>query len=114
LETIGGADQGNLAGNSYLKSYGNIAFSATAGALIPYDITIVGLSWAQNAGVAGTLEVRRSGVLIDGTATGGAATGSDLTINSDFAANGIFSIYWNSANQCNNMYVRVWYRRHAT
>jgi len=91
-----------------------MAYSAALGVYLPYDVTIVGITWAMSAGVVGTWEARRSGVAAASKATGGAASGADMTLNGDFNVGGIFSIYWNSANNCTDPQVRVYFRRRAT
>jgi len=91
-----------------------MVYSAALGVYIPWDMTIVGISWVMGAGVAGTWEVRRSGVVAASKATGGAASGADMTLNGDFNVGGIFSIFWNSASNCADPQLRVYFRRRAT
>jgi uncharacterized protein with beta-barrel porin domain len=91
-----------------------MVYSAALGVYIPWDMTIVGISWVMGAGVAGTWEVRRGGVVAASKATGGAASGADMTLNGDFNVGGIFSIYWNSGSNCTDPQLRVYFRRRAT
>ena len=114
LEWEGGGRNGNLASNTYARRFNGMPYSATLGVLIPWDVTIVGFTWVMSAGVAGSWEVRRNGAVVSTIATGAASTGKDMTLNDNFASDGIFSIYWNSANACDDPQLRVYFRRRAT
>lgn len=114
LETEGGGRNGTQVLNTYTRRFDGMAYSAALGVRIPYDITIVGITWAMGAGVVGTWEVRRSGVSAASKATGGVASGEDMTLNGDFNSGGILGIYWNSANNCADPQIRVYFRRRAT
>lgn len=114
LETEGGGRNGTAGSGTYIRRFDGMAYSAALGVYIPYDITIVGISWVMNAGVVGTWEARRSGVSAASAATGGVASGSDMTLNGDFNSGGIFGIYWNSGSNCTDPQIRVYFRRRAT
>ena len=114
LDWDGGGRSGTQSSNSYFRRFNGMPMSATLGTYIPYDITIVGITWAKGNTNSGTIEVRRNGVLAVGVATGAASNGSDLTLNTNFSSGGIFSLYWNSANSTTNVQIKVYYRRLQT
>lgn len=107
---VDGAGRNNAqSGNDYLRRYNGQPMSASLGIYIPFDATIVSVSWTKGNTSAGNIEIRRDGTpvsVIDASATGG---GVDL--NDDFNANGVLSIYWASANSTNDFQVAVGYRR---
>jgi len=114
MDWDGGGRSGTQGANSYFRRFNGMVMSATLGTLIPYDVTITGITWAKGDANSGTIEVRRNGVLVVGVATGAATNGSDLTLNSNFTSGGIFSLYWNSANSTTNVQIKVYYRRLQT
>jgi len=114
LESEGGGRNGLQVAGTYTRRFDGMAYSATLGAYLPYDVTIVGITWAMVAGVAGTWEVRRNGAVVASKATGAAAAGSDMTLDGDAASGGIFSLYWNAGSNCTDPQLRIYFRRHAT
>lgn len=113
LEADGGGYNGAMGGAGYLTRFGGVAFSATIGIYVPYDATVVGLSYSMAAALTGNFEVRRNGSAIASVSHAGAATGADMTLDADFASGGILSLY-NTAGAVTNPQLRVWWRRHAT
>jgi len=109
-----GAKEGSLLDDTYMRTIDGLVFSSTTGYYIPFDGTVVGISYNRGDTDTGTFEVRRSGVLVVGVAAGTTNSGSDMTLNADFTANGILSLYWNSNNNTIDACTCAMIRRRAT
>lgn len=118
IEWDGGGVNGNSGNDTYMRRFNGMSMSATSGIFIPYDITIVGISLANDNSVTGEMYVRRNGANVTGAfldITTASQTGSDMTLNADFSSGGVMSLYWtNSSSTLNNPQVRVWWRRRGT
>jgi len=100
---------GTQTANTYFRRYNGQLMTATRGLHIPYDAAIVEVSWTKGDTAVGNIELQRDGVaigLVDASAIVG---GTDLDI--DFLGNGTLSLFWNSANDTNNIQIMVKYRR---
>lgn len=118
LESLGGGGSGSLFqffSDFYLNLYDGMTMSATQGILIPYDITIVGISYNRTNTTANTnIIIRRNGTDIYTIGLGSTTSGSDLTIDSDFDANGILSIFVDGTGFFTfiaNPQIKLWFRR---
>ncbi len=116
IETDGAGRNGSQVTATYLRRFNGMLASATLGCFIPYTITIVGLSMAWNTSATGDLELRRNGVVVATMSwTPAALTASDLTLNAEFASDGIMAFYTNNLSvSITSPQAMVWYRRHAT
>lgn len=111
---IHAAKEGSLLDDTYMRTIDGLVFSATTGYYIPFDGTVVGITYHRGDTDTGTFEVRRNGVLVIGIAAGTTNNGSDMTLNSNFAADGVLSAYWSSSNNTVDACVCVMIRRRAT
>lgn len=113
LETQGAGSNGNTTSGSYFNLFDGMVMSATQGILIPYDITITGITMKNNNTVTTDIIVRRNGTNISTLSVSSSDSDSDLTLNDNFAANGIFSVF-NSGSTVNDTQIRIYYKRRAT
>lgn len=114
IESDGGGYNGTVSNNSYLRRYNGMTMSATTGIYIPYDIAIIGVSVTNDTSVSGEMYVRRNGINVSNAyiSMSSSFREGNMLLNSDFAANGVMSMYWiNASNSLNNPQVRVWWRR---
>lgn len=114
LESDGAGKSGSHAAG-YLAGIAGAVMSSTVGILIPYDVTIVGVSMVWTTAVGGTLNIVRNGVTV-GTHTFASGTStSAMTINVDFAAGGILALSTSGhGTAMTNPQLRCWWRRRAS
>ena len=108
-----GAGVVTQAGAGYLRRFAGAPMAATVGIYIPYAVTIVGISYSMAAAVAGNFEIRRAGTAVATISHAASANNADMTLDANFAAGGVLSIY-NSAGTVNNVQIRLWWRRHES
>ncbi|KYK27427.1 hypothetical protein AYK26_07010 [Euryarchaeota archaeon SM23-78] len=114
LEAAGAGRSGAQA-NGYLRAFNGMSMSASLGYWIPYNATITGISMVWITPQSGDLQVRRNGVVIATVSFVNATSVSDLTLNANFAANGVFAIsVWNLTGNLTSPQARCWFRRHET
>lgn len=97
--------------NGFLRRFNGMTMSATSGPIIPYNATIVGISFGCTNNVSGTIEVRRNGTIVSTIPISSSIQASSLTLNDFFAANGVFAVSTNLSSNAANPQVRVWFRR---
>lgn len=110
-EFEGGGVNGNQ-GNGYLKRFNGAVMSATLGTLIPYDVTIIGMSINAGNSTSGTLNLNRNGVSLTSISWTSSNFASDMTLNADFDAGGIMAFELSGvSSSLQTPQARVWYRR---
>lgn len=114
LETDGAGRSGSHS-PGYLAGIAGAVMSSTIGILIPYDVTIVGVSMVWTAAAAGTLNIVRNGVTIGTQVFPSSTSTSAMTLNVDFAAGGILAFSTSGhGTAMTNPQLRCWWRRRAS
>ncbi|MCU0893268.1 MAG: hypothetical protein MUD06_02930 [Rhodospirillales bacterium] len=117
LESDGAGASGSVT-NAYLRRFAGAQMSASVGILVPYDITVVGVSMAWDAATAvkANVNVVRNGVTLHTLAMATAATSvSSMDLNVDFAAAGILAFSISGLlSPLSSPQLRCWWRRRAT
>jgi hypothetical protein len=111
LLNSGGGRNGTQPASAYLRRYNGMPMSDTLGIVMPYDVTVIGLSWAMATGVLGDFQIRRDGVIISSVSTNSNSKGATIELNDDFGTAGVLGIYWEGIAACTNPQVTVFYRR---
>jgi hypothetical protein len=116
IEWDGSGVNGNVSNNTYFKRFNGMIMSATEGIYIPYDITIVGISLANNNSVSGDVQVMRDGATTGAVLSLSNETGAgDMSVNVDFLKDAVMAMRWgNTTFTLNDPQVRVWWRRKGT
>jgi hypothetical protein len=116
LEWDGGGRNGTTAAATYYRRFNGMLYAANTGAVIPYDATIVGISWVHTVvSVAPvTTDILRDGVPISSPTTD-YPSGSNMTLDADFSSGGILAMRNASGSATTTNYqCRIYWRRHAT
>lgn len=106
---------GTAGKRTYLHHDDGMVGSDVQGIYIPYDFTIVGMTFARGEQLnSGDLEVHLNGTLIPGAvlSTGVANSGEDMTLNCP-SSGGVMAVYWNSTKNTGDVQVLVMVRRRA-
>jgi hypothetical protein len=109
LRSDGGGRNGTQTANTYLRRYNGQIMTATRGVHIPFNATIVGLSWTKGDANAGNIEIHRNGTSLTAIDASAVEGGVDLDVN--FNTNATMSLYWASSSDTTAIQVAVHYRR---
>lgn len=117
LETDGAGRSGSHSAG-YLAGIAGAVMSSSVGILVPYDVTIVGVSMVWTTATSGALNIVRNGVTIGTQAFASTSTStstSAMTLNVDFAAGGILAFSTSGhGTAMTNPQLRCWWRRRAS
>lgn len=110
-----GAGVQNLQGDGYLKRFNGAVMSASLGTLIPFDITIVAMTYKSGTVITrGNVNVDRNGTSVSSIEIFNDNSASSIDLNDDFDADGIMAIrFSNMTANVMTPQVTVWYRRRA-
>lgn len=113
LESDGAGFSGDH-GNVYLRRFNGGDMSASAGILIPYDATIVGLSMVWTPARAGNVHIVRNGVTLATLPFSAATSVASMDLNVDFASGGILAFSTSGhTSALTSPQLRCWWRRRA-
>lgn len=111
-----GAGVNGSQGNGYLKRFNGAVMSATLGTYIPFDITIVAMSYKSDTSITnGTLNLDRDGISVSSIPILSSNLASSDVLNDDFDAGGTMAFRFSGMTaSVTTPQVRVWYRRRTT
>lgn len=87
----GGGVSGSTVAGAFHRRFNGMQFTSINGPLLP-KCTIVGITMNNGTAATYTLGVTIDGTLVASLASGGAAAASDLSVNVDVAAGGVFGL----------------------
>lgn len=111
----GGAGKSGSHSAGYLAGEAGAVMSGTVGILLPYDVTVVGVSVVWGTAASGNVNVVRSGVIQQALPFTSATSFSAVDLDIDAGAGGILAFSTSGhAGAMTSPQLRCWWRRRAT
>jgi hypothetical protein len=83
---------GDVGAGTYYRTINGLAYSATNGFYLPWNVTITGLGYTRDDTDNATFEVTADGVGTAATLLSGAIEGSDVTFNVDVSSGAVLGV----------------------